>query len=153
MVEPTALTLIALRRTGHGDHVRSREAVRMLMDRQLPKGGWNYGNTAVYGQELHPQPENTGMALCALSGFVPKADIRRSIDYLGSRTLRVRAPLSLGWGLLALGAWGERPAGARSWVLESLGRQTKYGPYDTTLLSLLILAYDARGGLFGLAGG
>ncbi len=151
MVEPTALTLLVLRITGHENHERAREGVRMLMDRQLPKGGWNYGNTAVYGQELYPQPENTGLALCALSGLVSRADVHRSIDYLRSRILQIRTPLSLGWGLLGLGAWGERPVGARSWILESLERQKKYGLYETTLLSLLIHAFHAHGGLFTLA--
>jgi hypothetical protein len=152
MVEPTALTLLALRITGHEDHERAREAVRMLMDRQLPKGGWNYGNTAVYGQELYPQPENTGLALCALSGLVSRMDVQRSIDYLKSRILRIRTPLSLGWGLLGLGAWGKRPIETRSWVQECLDRQKKHGPYETALLSLVILAFQARGGLFSLTG-
>lgn len=153
MVEPTALTLIALRITGHEDHERAREAIRMLMDRQLPKGGWNYGNTAVYGSELHPQPENTGLALCAMSGLVSRADVQRSIDYLKSRILRIRTPLSLGWGLLGLGAWGNRPIETRSWVQDCLERQKNHGPYETALLSLLILAFQARDGFPGLIGG
>jgi hypothetical protein len=152
MVEPTALTLLALRMTGHEDHERAREAVRMLMDRQLPMGGWNYGNTAVYGQELYPQPENTGLALCALSGLVSRTDVQQSIDYLRSRVLQIRTPLSLGWGLLGLGAWGKRPMEARSWVQECLERQNKYGPYETTHLSLMILAFHARGGFYSLVG-
>jgi hypothetical protein len=152
MVEPTALALLVLRITGHEDHEHAREAARMLMDRQLPTGGWNYGNTAVYGQELHPQPENTGLALCALSGLVSRADVQRSMDYLSSRILQIRTPLSLGWGLLGLGSWGKRSVQARSWVLNSLQRQKKYGPYETTLLSLLILAFQARGGFSGVIG-
>lgn len=152
MVEPTALTLLALRMTGHEDHERAREAVRMLMDRQLPKGGWNYGNTELYGQELNPQPENTGLALCALSDLVSRSDVQRSIDFLGSRIHQIRTPLSLGWGILGLGTWGKRSDDARSWVQESLEHQKKYGPYETTLLSLLILAFQARGGFFSLIG-
>jgi hypothetical protein len=152
MVEPTALTLLALRITGHEDHERAREAVRMLMDRQLPKGGWNYGNTVLYGKELYPQPESTGLALCALSGLAPQSDVQRSIDYLRSRILQIRTPLSLGWGLLGLGSWRTRPDDARSWVQESLERQKRSGPYETTLLSLLIIAFQARGGLSSLIG-
>lgn len=152
MVEPTALTLLVLRITGRADHERVREAVLMLTDRQLPKGGWNYGNTAVYGQELFPQPENTGVALCALSGLVTRADVQRSIDYLKSRIRQIRAPLSLGWGLLGLGAWGRRPMESRTWIQECLERQKKYGPYDTTLLSLMVLAFHSRGGFYGLIG-
>jgi len=152
MVEPTALSLIALRAAGQGDNERTREAIRMLMDRQLSAGGWNYGNTAVYGQELYPQPENTGIALDALAGRVPRKDISRSLRYLEERLTHVRAPLSLGWGLLGLGAWGARPGNARHRLRESIALQKKYGPYDTTLLSLLLLSFLATGGLESVVG-
>jgi hypothetical protein len=146
MVEPTALSLIALQVAGHGDNERSREATRMMMDRQLPTGGWNYGNTYVYGHELYPQPENTGIALVALAGVALRQDLSRSLEYLESRITRVRAPLSLGWGLLGLGAWEIRPRKAGLWLSESIELQKKYGPYDTTLLSLLLMAFLAPAG-------
>ena len=41
---------------------RIREAVRLLWDRQLPHGGWNYGNTVVLKQELRPHLLPTGLA-------------------------------------------------------------------------------------------
>ncbi|MGB7972254.1 MAG: hypothetical protein WCF31_09830 [Candidatus Deferrimicrobiaceae bacterium] len=152
MVEPTALSLIALRTAGQGENGRTREAIRMLMDRQLSAGGWNYGNTSVYGQELYPQPENTGIALDALAGRVSQNDVARSLRYLEERLKHVRAPLSLGWGLLGLGAWGARPGNARLWLRESIELQRKYGPYDTTLLSLLLLSFLATGGLESVVG-
>ena len=147
MVEPTALSLIALRIAEHGEHERVREAARMLMDRQLPAGGWNYGNTFVYGQELYPQPENTGVALDALAGSASREDVLHSLRYLASRTERIRTPLSLCWGLLGLGAWKVRPKRARLWLTECFQLQEKYGPFDTTLLSLLLLASLATGGI------
>jgi len=152
MVEPTSMSLLALRATGLGGHERAREGARMLMDRQLPKGGWNYGNTLVYGQELYPQVENTGLALCALAGDVPPEEVRSSLEYLAASIRTLRTPLSLGWGILGLGAWGRRPVRARDWIMESLERQEKYGPYDTPLLSLLILAFHARAGPAGIFG-
>lgn len=105
------------------------------------------GNTAVYGQELRPFPDYTGMALAALAGHTPKEQIQKSIAYLKARLINLRSPLSLGWGILGLGAWGERPPQARRWIRESLGLQASYGPYDTSLLSLLILSYLANGSL------
>lgn len=146
-IEPTALALLALKTSGYGDHERARESVRMLMDRQLPKGGWNYGNTFVFGQELNPMPDTTGIALNALSGHVPREQISRSLEYLKVQVARLRSPLALSWSLLGLGAWGEQPTGTRSWVEESLNQQKKFGTYDTTSLSLLILALMARGPL------
>jgi hypothetical protein len=53
-IEPTCLSILALSCAGYAGHPRISNGVRLLMDRQLPKGGWNYGNTIVYGQELLP---------------------------------------------------------------------------------------------------
>jgi hypothetical protein len=150
MVEPTALGVLALRVTGHGDHARVREAVHMLLDRQLSRGGWNYGNTMVYGQELYPQPENTGLALAALEGIVPLEKVRHSLDYLGKRVEKIRTPLSLGWAVLGLGAWGQRPRKARLWLAECLERQNRYGSFDTSNLSLLLISFMASRGLVGI---
>ena len=146
-VEPTALSLIALKVTGYGGHERAREAKHLLMDRQLNQGGWNYGNTIVFGQELRPMPENTGMALNALAGRVTEESVKLSLGYLEFQTQSLRTPLSLGWSLMGLGAWGKRPENSKERVLDSLKLQKIYGNYSTTLLSLLIVSYFASGGL------
>ncbi len=140
-VQPTALAVLALKLAGESTHARVREALKMMMNRQLPHGGWNYGNTIVCGQELYPQPESTGMALAALSGEIEKKDIRQSLRYLQAEAGRCRTPLSLGWALLGLSTWNERPRLARVWIAETLGRQQVYGDYGTTMLSLLLIAY------------
>lgn len=146
-VEPTSLSVLALRISGLGDHARVREGVRLLVDRQLPAGGWNYGNTLVYGTELYPQPDCTGLALSALAGCVPRSEVGKSIRYLASQVTRVRTPLSLGWSILGLGAWGQKPGQTAAWVLECMNRQQEYGAYDTMLVSLLLLSLQARKGL------
>lgn len=146
-VEPTALSLTALQTAGYGNHKRAHEATRMLMDRQLSEGGWNYGNTVVFGQELYPMPENTGMALNALEGRVTESNIKRSLTHLVSQVEHLRTPLSLGWSIIGLGAWGKRPHDAETRVLECLALQEQYGVYDTSLLSLLVLCFFADGGL------
>ncbi|MHB8069775.1 MAG: prenyltransferase/squalene oxidase repeat-containing protein [Desulfobaccales bacterium] len=146
-VEPTALAIIALKITGFGEHARAKEGVRLLLDRQLPSGGWNYGNVKTFGQELFPFPESTGLALNALSGLAPQEQIQKSLDYLKSRVQGVRTPLALGWGLMGLASWGGKPAGAQAWISECLERQKRYGPYDTASLSLLIAASMAPKGM------
>lgn len=150
-VEPTALSVIALRLSGFADHVRVHEGVRMLMDRQLPTGGWNYGNTSVYGTQLLPQPDCTGLALSALTGCVPLSDVEKSLDYLVSRAVRVRTPLSLGWGILGLSAWGRKPDQTAAWIRECVDAEEVRGTYDTTLVSLLLLALHAKEGLGSLS--
>ena len=146
-VEPTALSLIALQVAGYGGHERARDATRLLMDRQLNQGGWNYGNTIVFGQELRPMPENTGMALNALAGRVTEESIKVSLEYLEFQIQSLRTPLSLGWCLMGLGAWGKQPDNSKERVLDCLKLQKIYGNYPTPLLSLLIVSYFSNGGI------
>ena len=138
-VEPTATCVMALRATGHGQHDRVREAIRMILDRQLPHGGWNYGNTLMFGKELHPMPENTGAALTGLAGVVDQEKVARSISYLRGEVDRLHTPISLGWGLLGLAAWDLWPSNGTALVERCLANQSRYGDYDTSALCLLYL--------------
>ena len=144
-VDPTAMALLALEITGHSEHERFRDGLNLLMNRQLPHGGWNYGNTFVYGKELRPFVDATGMALTALAGHVSKEKVSVSLRYMQMEVEHSRTPLSLAWALFALGAWGEFPPDGLAWIEETLKKQTKYGPYGTTLLSILALAYICQG--------
>ncbi|MBM4295072.1 MAG: hypothetical protein FJ126_09265 [Deltaproteobacteria bacterium] len=147
---PTGLGLIALKVAGQGEHDAAQEAERMLMNRQLPKGGWNYGNTRVFGMELHPMPESTGIVLEALSHRVPREKIQKSLAYLRTRLEGLRPPRSLGWGLLGLAAWGEGLPAAHGLVAQSLESQERYGSYDTVCLALLVVSLLAPRGLASL---
>lgn len=138
-VEPTAMSVMALRATGCGRHNRVQEAVRLLLDRQLPHGGWNYGNTLVFGKELHPMPESTGVALAGLSGSVDREAVLPSLQYLQGEVTRLRTPISLGWSLLGLAAWGLTPPNASNLVEQCLTNQKRYGEYETSALCLLLL--------------
>ncbi len=146
-VEPTSLCVLALRAVGWERHPRVREAVRMLLDRMLPRGGWNYGNVSVFGRQLEPFPQSTGLALSALAGLVRRERVAPSIEYLATRLERVRTPLTLGWGLLGLGAWGERPERASLWLAETSAREPIAGAHDTAHLAILAVAHTAGGGL------
>ncbi len=146
-VAPTALAIIALKTAGFGDHPRLAEARRLIRDRECLQGGWNYGNSEVYGKELRPMPEDTGLALNALKDATAKSSLERSLGYLQAAVEKLRTPFALAWSLLGLGAWNERPAAASAWLSECLGRQERYGVYDTTSLALLVVAALAPGGL------
>jgi len=122
----------------------------MILDRQLPDGGWNYGNTFVFGKELLPIPTCTGHALCALAGYTELDVLKLSIDYLNREARKIRTPLSLAWSIFGLTAWSNQPHKAHDWILESLALQSKYGTYDTALLSQLIVAYFTSGNLLSL---
>ena len=138
-IEPTATSMMALRVTGQGHHDRVQEAVHMLLNRQLPHGGWNYGNTVVFGKELHPMPESTGAALAGLAGMVERDSVLPSLEYLQGEVTRLRTPISLGWSLVGLAAWRMSPPNATALVERCLGNQERYGEYETSALCLLFL--------------
>jgi hypothetical protein len=145
--EPTALAMLALKIAGYGGHQRVKEATRLLLDRQLPDGGWNYGNTFVYDQELRPMPLSTGIVLNALKDQTSLATIQRSLTYLQSRVVSLPTPRSLGWSLLGLGAWRARIESSQASIDACLKNQARYGSYDTSSLSLLLVAFKSPGGL------
>jgi hypothetical protein len=146
-VEPTGLAMMALKISGYGRHARVKEATRLLLDRQLPHGGWNYGNTLLFGQELRPMPLSTGIGLSALKDETPRETIQRSITYLQSQVINLHTPRSLGWSLLGLASWQAQPESAPSLIHDCLKRQDRYGVYDTSSLALLLVAFKSPGGI------
>jgi len=145
-IEPTALAVMALKATGDAEHERVREAVRMILDRQLPPGGWNYGNTVVFGRSLHPAPDSTGAALTALAGVVSEEKVEKSLAYLQGEVDRLVTPISLGWALLGLSAWDSWPENGLTLVESCLAHQSRYGDYDTSSLGLLFVgAFSGEG--------
>ncbi|HOT26827.1 MAG TPA: terpene cyclase/mutase family protein [Candidatus Ozemobacteraceae bacterium] len=101
-VEPTAWSLLALEAAGKSDHPRVEEGRKLLLDRQIPAGGWNYGNKTVYGQELIPFADTTALALLALCERVPEASIERSIRFLETDAATQESPYGLALTGLAL---------------------------------------------------
>jgi len=122
-LEPTAMNLLALEHSGHSDHPRARQAVEMLQDRLLVSGGCNYGNTIVFGQELLPHLEPTGLCLLGLHGvFDATGRIGRSVEYLLRELSGKTATISLSYGLLGLAAQDRLPAEADHWLGEAAAR-------------------------------
>ncbi|MHC4187523.1 MAG: prenyltransferase/squalene oxidase repeat-containing protein, partial [Planctomycetota bacterium] len=149
-VIPTAITIIALRSCGYDEHERVQEGIKLLLDRQLPSGGWNYGNTIVFEQELKPIPECTGHALNALAGYTENSNVTKSIEYLKSQVPSLKSPLSLSWAILGLGAWGQAPENYKHLLLQCLAYQSRYGKYSTDLLSQVLISYYATSGLLSI---
>lgn len=143
-LEPTALAVLALGRVGLGDHPRVREGLRLIRDRAVEPGGWNYGNKSVFGRPLRPQPAPTGLALLTLAGTGPRtADVGRAVRYLRAALPGVRASASLGWGLVGLRAWGEAPADSDRWLSEAFAGLADR-PDAAPKLACLLLACGGR---------
>ena len=146
-ITPTAMSMIALSVAGFSGHERVTTAIRMLIDRQISTGGWNYGNTSVLGKTLRPFPETTGVALNALAGRVKRETVERSLEYLRDQVSTLRSPLSLGWTILGLAAWNFTTGGEHEWIRETLERGDRHGGYDTSSLCVLLLAVLAARGI------
>lgn len=143
-LEPTALAVVALGRQGLSRHPRVEEGIRMIGDRAMAAGGWNYGNPSIFGHALRPQPAPTGLALLALTAAEDAGHwVQDACRYLRATLPRVRSPRSLGWGLLGLAAWHERPASADAWLGESFVR-LESGPATSLDLAQLLLAFSDR---------
>ena len=116
-LEPTAVTVLALRRDGKADHPRVGAGLRLIRDRAIAAGGWNYGNNRLFGRDLRPQPAPTGLALLALAGVDGRTElVERAIRYLHGALPETRAAQSLCWGVLGLRAWGCCPEAAGGWL-------------------------------------
>jgi hypothetical protein len=123
-VEPTSVALMALRAAGAVAPAvlqaadvadRLQDGHRVLVDRAVPTGGWNYGNSRVLGEELAAYPDTTAWALLALRG-VPTAQavVVRALDRLPVLLGETRSSLARSLAALALRAHGrdDRPVRA-----------------------------------------
>jgi hypothetical protein len=81
-VTPTALTMLALRKTLRWEnvppvHARLEMGSSFLLAHACSDGGWNYGAERVLSYDADSYPETTGVALLALHGSasrqIPKA--------------------------------------------------------------------------------
>jgi hypothetical protein len=138
-IEPTALHVTALKAVGQSNHARTRDGVRLLIDRLLADGGCNYGNTVVLGQTLRPHIQPTGIALLALAGENdPSGRIARSVGWLRRSIGPATTTASLAWALLGLQAHGIRLPDAEAWLAAAYERTNKSGnsPHKLALLLL-----------------
>jgi hypothetical protein len=159
-VEPTAFGVLALKaagssprnpepaskrqidegpKSGIAPEAAIREGIAVLIDRQLPGGGLNYGNTEVLGQYLRAHVEPTGIALIALAGEMDVSGrIAKSVAWLRRNIGPTTTPLSIGWALLGLRAHGIELPPADPWLSAAaeMVRGRNRSPHKLALLAL-----------------
>jgi hypothetical protein len=109
---PTAFSVVALKQftacnRGHPSEKRVRLGVEMLLDRACVGGGWNAGNSVVYGVPLKPHVEATAIALLALQDEVRSPVILAGVKWLRERAASVQSVESLAWSILSLFVYQE----------------------------------------------
>lgn len=138
-LEPTTFAVLALRALGESEHPRTIEGIKVMLDRLLPDGGCNYGNTIVLGQLLRPHVHPSGIVA---TGLAKQADfagrLSRTLDYLEAEGM-VKANNTLCWAMIGLAAHGRRPENADELLEASYKRVIAKDP-STQRLALLALA-------------
>ena len=111
-VIPTAFSIIAIKQftacnRSEASEKRIRLGVDMLLDRACGDGGWNSGNSVVYGVPLRPHIEATAIALLALQDERRSEVIQRSLAWLDKEAPGVVSVSSLAWCILTLFVYQE----------------------------------------------
>jgi len=142
-LEPTAFALLAYRAANQPAHPRAKEAIKLLIDRQMSNGGCNYGNTVVLGQTLRPHVQPTGIALLALAGENdPSGRMERSLTWLKWSLNERTTAASLAWALLGLYAHHRDVPNASELLQQACERVAKH---DRSLHKYALLALAALG--------
>ena len=141
-VAPTALAMLAFR-AWRLESPRVAAGAEMLLDRACAQGGWNAGNSVVFGVELDPHPDFTAMAALALRNLIQGRDgiVHRSLDYLVSRLQTSQSPYSLAWAVMALSAYGHEGADQLRRQLETTALQ-RIDALPARVLAIAALALE-----------
>jgi hypothetical protein len=138
-VEPTAISVLALKAAGLAGGPRVREAVALLLDRMIPSGGWNQSNKIILGSVLRPHVQPTGLALAALHGETQAGrHAIRSIEYLKRMVSARTATASLSYAVLGAAAHGVKLPSIDRYLAAAACRTLEGdgSPYKLALLGL-----------------
>jgi hypothetical protein len=139
-IEPTALAMVFLKRTGRSHEDRVRRGVDLMRDRALRDGGWNYGEPNVLQSDLYPVIVPTALVLLALADEQDD-QTDAGIQWLTEEVSSISSLMSLGWAAIALNVLGRldeemRGVVVQRWSELPIERRTSLG----TALCLLGLS-------------
>jgi hypothetical protein len=109
-VEPTAWCTLFLKRIRKlaipGAAERIATAERLVRDRVCRDGGWNYGSSNVYGQELYPYVPTTAITLLAMQDQRADPVVVKSLKYLESNLTSERTSVALSLSAICFAIYG-----------------------------------------------
>ena len=111
-VIPTAFSVIAIKQftacnRTEATEKRIRLGVDMLLDRVCVGGGWNSGNSIVYGVPLLAHVDATAIALLALQDEKRTPIVQGSLRWLEQKSSNIESVDSLAWCILSLFVYQE----------------------------------------------
>jgi hypothetical protein len=142
-VEPTSYFLIGLKKLkaglrGTNAEDRIRQGELMIYDRVCEGGGWNYGNSNIYGETLWPYPDITALALIALQDHPDAEANRKSLATLEKGLKDVDSGLALSWSIICLSLYGRAVSDWRQLLAKRFEKTRFLG--ETKSLALAVLA-------------
>jgi hypothetical protein len=148
-VEPTSYFLIALKRMrrhllGTNVDERINQGESMIYDRMCAGGGWNYGNSIVYGEKLWPYADTTAIALIALQNRRDVQENRLSFAALQNALKTVDSSLALSWSILCYDVYGPDSAELRKRLISGFETTAYLGENKSLALCVLALTNGAR---------
>jgi hypothetical protein len=93
----------------------------MLSDHGCVDGGWNSGNSIVYGVPLRPHVEATAIALLALQDERRNVMIDKSLEWLKLSAASIDAVTSLSWCILSRFGYQEPVGGLKNRLATIIG--------------------------------
>lgn len=149
-VEPTAWCLLLLKKVSQfpglpSTSERIQVGERMLLDRACKTGGWNYGGSNVYGQELWAYVPTTALALLAMQDRRDDPVVAKSLQFLQKDAATERSAPALALAMISLSVFGVDVAPFERDLLSRLDLSRALGSTVALASSLYALAYTRHG--------
>lgn len=152
-VEPTTWSLLLLKKMRsrnislQGADGRINDGERLLIDRVCEGGGWNYGNSNVYGQELWPYVPTTALGLLAMRDHRAHPVVEKSLQQLQRDVRTERSPMAIALAIICLRAYGIGPGTLVDDLIERIRPTGSTVSYTGGILAQAMALYalvDAR---------
>ena len=148
-VEPTSYCLTALKKIRaqlptERLEERVAQAELMIYDRMCDGGGWNYGNSEVYGEKLWPYPDTTALALIATQDRRERQENQVSLRLLKELALKADSGLALAWASVCFSLYGQDDAALKNSSAERFAKTQFLGETKTLALAILATSDGAR---------
>ena len=148
-IEPTSYCLMALKKLKQelpADRLQERiaQAELMIYDRMCDGGGWNYGNSEVYGEKLWPYPDTTALALIATQDRRERQENQLSLRLLKDLALKANSGLALSWACVCYNLYGQDDTVLKNSLAERFAKTQFLGESKTVALAMLAIGDGAR---------